>query len=233
MTAFRPTPGATTEPRSGRSCDAQATAQAADFTVWHDRPFGIGRGTLLLGLFACFVLLLAGCGEGKQADVVTGPEVPWIEVADAEKITALRQEAAEAGKVLVIDCWATWCGSCVAMFPGLHKAIKERGDGVMLVSLTFDEGDKALFEAEKFLAKHDATQNAYAAAAGSDATDDIAKALSDNWGGTILPAVFVYGPDGATAYELLETRGDVQDWVDAIVGAVDGALPEAEGSPGQ
>ena len=188
---------------------------------------------LVVFLLACFALLLTGCGEAKQADVATGPEVRSIPVADAEAITLLRKEAADAGKVLVIDCWATWCPSCVVMFPHLHKAIKERGDGVLLVSLTFDEGEAATQQAGEFLTRQDAWDNAYRAAEGSDATAAIAQALSDDWGGNILPAVFVYRPDGTTAYELLETRGEVQDWVDGIAGAVDSALQDADGSPGQ
>lgn len=196
----------------------------------------------------CFVLVITGCGEeeaqppvdtteekGLKSGLTTYASLNQVKLVDAKAITALRSQAAAEGKVLVIDCWATWCSSCVAMFPHLHKAIKERGDGVIMASLCFDEGqDIETFSAiARFLSEQDAWENAYQAAEGSDATDAIAKALSDNWGGTILPAVFVYRPDGTTAYELLETRGEVQDWVDAIAGAVDSALQDANDSPGE
>lgn len=206
-------------------------------------------GTRWLVALLVVALLLPGCGEetaptpagttqekGLSSGLTTyADQTRTVKLVDAADITALREQAAEAGKVLVIDCWATWCGSCVAMFPHLHKAMKERGDGVMLASLCFDEGQdiKTLTAVRDFLEKHDAWDNAYQAAAGSDATDAIAKALSDNWSGTILPAVFVYRPDGTTAYELLETRGEVQDWVDAIAQAVDRSLQDANDSPGE
>jgi thiol-disulfide isomerase/thioredoxin len=208
----------------------------------------------LLGIAA----LLVGCGETQRdadnaetnADsrsITTSEQVNEqldggseamemdIPVVNAATLKALRRQAKAQGKVLVIDCWATWCPSCVVMFPHLHKAIKERGDGVIMASLCFDEGQglDTLSAIGAFLNKHDAWDNAYQAAAGSDATDAIAQALSDNWGGNILPAVFVYGPDGTTAYEFLETRGEVQDWVDRITGAVDSALQDADDSPGQ
>ena len=148
-----------------------------------------------------------------------------IPVVDAEAITTLRKEAVDAGKVLVIDCWATWCGSCVAMFPHLHKAMKERGDSVMLVSLTFDEGEDLTQKAAEFLTRQDAWEGALQAAEGSDAKNAIAAALSENWDGGVLPAVFVYKPDGTLSYEMLETRGEVPDWVNGIAAAVDAALP--------
>lgn len=157
-------------------------------------------------------------------------EIPVVSAAD---LTKLRKQAADNGKVLVIDCWATWCGSCVAMFPKLHKALKERGDRVVVISLSFDEGEELVKEAGDYLTKQDAWDNAYLAQAGSDATDAIAKALGDNWDGNILPAVFVYKPDGTTAYELLETRGEVKDWVDEITAEVDDALQDADDSPGE
>lgn len=158
-----------------------------------------------------------------EDDGVFTQEIPII---NANTITALRRQAALQNKVLVVDCWATWCPSCVAMFPHLHKAMKERGDDVMLISLTFDEGEALTEKAGQFLTKHDAWDNAYQATPDSDEKDAIAKALSDNWDGGALPAIFVYKPDGSTAHEMLETRGDLKDWVGEITEAVDGALSE-------
>ena len=185
-------------------------------------------------------MLLTGCGDeptsnkqdAVQPDLTTdhssnGPysnDARTIDAINAAEITALRKQAAADGKVLVIDCWATWCGSCVAMFPELHNAMKQHGDDVMLVSLSYDEGEKSLIQAAQFLTKHDAWHDAHLAQAGSDAKDEITAALSTAWDGGALPAVFVYGPDGKTAYEMLETRGEVADWVAEIAAAVDKAL---------
>lgn len=156
-----------------------------------------------------------------QDDGVFTQEIP---VVNAGTIKALRKQAAMQNKVLVVDCWATWCPSCVAMFPHLHQAMKERGDDVILISLTFDEGEALTEKAKQFLTKHDAWENAYQATPDSDEKDAIAKALSDTWDGGALPAVFVYKPDGTTVHEMLETRGELKDWVAEIVKAVDESL---------
>lgn len=65
--------------------------------------------------------------------------------------------AANKGKVVLIDCWATWCGPCVASFPKLvekHKHYAEKGLAVMSLSVD-DQGDTD--EVIAFLQKNGAT----------------------------------------------------------------------------
>lgn len=197
-------------------------------------------------------LLFTGCGDEstKQTpDAASGDTTPTqaeadeqatheqeaepteqkFEVLDAAGIKALREQAADRDQVLVIDVWATWCPSCVAMFPKLHAAMKERGDKVKLVSLCYDEnspnGPDFVAKAKEFITAHHAWDGAYLAASG-EAKDELPAAMGGSWDDGVLPAVFVYGPDGALVHEMLATEGDVDQWVAGIGSAVDQAASE-------
>lgn len=51
--------------------------------------------------------------------------------------------SSDAGKVRLIDFWATWCGPCIKAFPTLSALHKEHGDkGLVIVSLSSDEEAK-------------------------------------------------------------------------------------------
>lgn len=215
------------------------------------RPASIGRR--LCSLLVCCALLL-GCDDttsapetskhdtGRQTGVIreaiddgladrADSITPEIPVVNANTLKALKRQAAIQKKALVVGCWATWCPSCVAMFPHLHKAMKQRGEDVVLISLNFDQGEKLTAKAGDFLTKQDAWHNAYQAEEGSEARDELVKVLGDTWDGGTLPAVFVYGPNGSVILEFTETRGELQDWVKEITDAVDAALPVAGNRP--
>lgn len=52
----------------------------------------------------------------------------------------------ETGKVHIVECWATWCGPCLAMIPhmnDLHNKFKDRGLVVIGVNVGNDTEEKA------------------------------------------------------------------------------------------
>jgi len=168
-------------------------------------------------------LLLAGCDGKPQSSTDTAGQVAVRELPmlDAAAVSELRRQTLAQGKVLVIDCWATWCGSCVAMFPKLHEKMKAYGEDVRLVTLCFDEGEAYVNKAGAYLTEQDAWVDAYRAAEGSEAKTAIAGVVSGSWEGGTLPAVLVFGPgDTMPSYELLETEGEVENWVAQIDEAV-------------
>lgn len=181
-----------------------------------------------LGIAAVCVAFL-GCGEreasqgGESAVAEAYAPIAELPTLDAEVFKKLREQAISEGKVLVVDFWATWCVSCVQMFPQLHEAMHEREEQVMLVSVTQD-GEEDMAKAIKFLNRNQAGQNAYWQ--DSESISTVAEAVGqEGWGGGVLPAVFVFDTRGELVYAMTETRGDPEDWVAAIAQAADSASP--------
>lgn len=97
------------------------------------------RQFLAWSALAVLSALAAGCtigSVGKSSGPVT------VKACGVEGVEAAL--AAAKGKVVLMDCWATWCGPCVASFPKLvdkHEKFADRG--LAVISLSLDEQDKA------------------------------------------------------------------------------------------
>lgn len=104
-------------------------------------------GRFLFGLTPVAVLLvvLVGCGNDEPAKPVS-----VVEVGAAEFEKALKEHK---GKVILVDCWATWCAPCVKKFPQLVERHNKYADkGLVCISLSMDKfGDPDEYKKEKVL----------------------------------------------------------------------------------
>lgn len=94
-------------------------------------------------------LLMAGPAFAQQAaaapTLVPGGEVKPDALAKGEWIQGEAPAEWEPGKVYMLECWATWCGPCLAVIPHvneLHKKYSEKGLRVIGVNVWEDGKEK-------------------------------------------------------------------------------------------
>lgn len=132
-------------------------------------------------LFLLAALTLAGL-------TLTAQPLPKINETNYPKIIA-----AQKGKVVLVDFWATWCVPCRKEMPEIAKLeakLKAKGFVVVPVSADEPENESA---AREFLAKSGMKTNGYLKAPKDD--DAFIRAIDSKWGGE-LPALVLYDKTG-------------------------------------
>jgi thiol-disulfide isomerase/thioredoxin len=76
----------------------------------------------------------------KSSAAPVASNIP-IQVVDIDEFRAVVEK--HRGKVVLVDCWATWCGACKEQFPHTVELGQKYGErGLAVVSLSFDDPDK-------------------------------------------------------------------------------------------
>ncbi|MBB6185641.1 TlpA family protein disulfide reductase [Oleiagrimonas soli] len=137
-----------------------------------------------LSLLMLLGLLLAGLTAGAYAD--GAKKTPELKVATLAGTSF--DLAAQRGKWVVVNYWATWCRPCIHEMPALSKFVDSHAD-VVAIGLAYQDADPA--ELKAFLAKHPVS---YPIAKVDPANPPAAFAAPLG-----LPTTYVIAPDGTVA----------------------------------
>ena len=176
--------------------------------MYHERPrrskTGAGKRNLLVMLPLIAFLALAGlflyrlgAGDpsrlpsaliGRQAPAIDLPAIDGL-TRDGRPVPGL-SNATFAGKVTLVNVWASWCVPCHDEAPLLDQMAKDTR--FQIVGINYKDAPD---NARRFLNRYG---NPFAAAG----ADDKGRSSID-WGVYGVPETFLIGRDGAIAYKLV------------------------------
>ena len=135
----------------------------------------------------------APAGDQTPAGATPEPVAPKAVALELMEWDGIRKIIeSHQGKVVVVDCWATYCVPCRKEFPGLVALSRELPDDVVCISVSLDAAAEQ-GEALDFLKEQNAVMTNVLCTTDTDTLyDEILKVGS-------VPAIFVYGRDGAIA----------------------------------
>ena len=157
-------------------------------------------------------LVIAVCCSWFQADLEPLTSEEWATVVEAHK-----------GRLLVVNVWASWCRSCVELFPSVVDLSKRyEPDQVQVLSLSIDDSNDsaALEQVWEFLLNQDADFPHYLL------THEITEAL-ESLGLESIPAIMVYDAEGRLRHrfqgdddEIQVSPADLRDAIESLLAPV-------------
>jgi len=79
-------------------------------------------------------------GKSASAEGSSSPAAQEVSLVVGDAAQLREMIARHKGKVVLVDCWATWCGPCVQAFPHtVELANKYRDKGLATIAVSFDE----------------------------------------------------------------------------------------------
>src|SRR5215813_3515388 len=87
-------------------------------------------------LLTCALALLTVAPGARAAEVTLKPGDPAPALHLSKWLKGEEVKEFEKGKVYVIECWATWCGPCIAAMPHVTELQRKYADqGVVVIGV--------------------------------------------------------------------------------------------------
>jgi len=163
--------------------------------------------------------------SGADSQPVRKTEESRVDVQTLERAEYQMALQKHAGKVLLVDFWATWCVPCRISFPHTVELAKEYSDEGLVVLTVACDDEIAEHQIEEFLMKQNATMLInYRAATGSQ--DETFEGYEI--GETGLPHYKIYDRDGKLIKTFFITENSEGIDPEAVENTVKAALESAQ-----
>jgi thiol-disulfide isomerase/thioredoxin len=88
----------------------------------------------IIGFMAVLLPLLSWAQSPPVKALSIGDAVPDITITNVYNYPSSTIRLSDLrGKMVILDFWATWCGSCIQTFPEMHDITKEFGDKLQII----------------------------------------------------------------------------------------------------
>ncbi|VXC01379.1 conserved hypothetical protein [Luteimonas sp. 9C] len=142
-----------------------------------------------------------GVTVARRGDVIAPFEVAGLDSP------VLQLPAAYAGRPVLVNLWASWCGPCIEEMPELDRFARAQGDtGVQVLGIALDDADAV----RAFL---DRIPVAYPIALDAPGPADAGVRLGNPRG--VLPYTVLLSPDGRLLKQRIGpfAHGEIDSWV--------------------